>query len=219
MIDVHPRPDRLKPAVIEAYRDISPATLGHALESGLDSAIRALWRPVKLVGPALTVRTQPDISSALAKAVETAQPGDIIVMDRGGDTRHANWGEMVTLQALEREIAGLVTDGVVTDRTAIEAMRFPVFCRGTSGMTVKRLSVDGGAVNVPVSVGGVVVNPGDLILGDEDGVMVVSPEDAEAMLEYGQEKEDWERWIRSESAKGRTYAELTKERPPVLPPT
>ncbi len=218
MITVNPKVERLSPALVEAYKDISPATLGHALESGMDSAVRTLWKPVNLVGPALTVRTQPEISTALARAIGIAEPGDVIVMDRGGDTRHANWGEIVTIQAVERGIAGLVTDGVVTDRTAIERMRIPVFCRGTSAMTVKRLGIEEGAVNVAVSVGGVVVNPGDMVLADEDGVMIVTPEEAEAYLAYGQEKEAWEIWIRAEAAAGRPHSELIKERPPIPPP-
>ncbi|MBM3926787.1 MAG: RraA family protein [SAR202 cluster bacterium] len=213
MITVNPRNDTLSKGLIEAYKKIAPASLGHALDSGMDSAIRAIWKPVKLVGPALTVQAYPQVDSAVAKALDIARPGDVLVMNRGGDTRIANWGEFAAIGAMEAGVIGLVSDGAVTDQTALAALKFPTFARGTSAVTIKRHGVDEGAVNVPVHVGGVVVSPGDLVIADDDGVVVASSKDAARLLKFCQEMEKREVWMRQELPKGRKLTDLRKEWP------
>ena len=85
MVTVNPRSFTSDSELIEAYKKILAPSLGHFLDGGMDPAIRALWQPVKLVGPALTVQTTPNSAAALGKAAEIAQPGDVIVMSRGGE--------------------------------------------------------------------------------------------------------------------------------------
>ena len=213
MITVNPRVDTLDKDLIEAYRKILAPSLGHFIETGMSPDIKALWKPVKLVGPALTVQTEPDVTGALAKAVEIAQPGDVLVMSRGGEHTHATTGDFAVLRFQEMGIAGLITDGMVTDQRAIERLNFPVFSRGVSSVLVKaRPGAEEGAVNVPVEVGGITVSPGDLILADEDGVMVASPQVARDTLATCQELEEWEHYALGQLDKGRSFLEVMQER-------
>ena len=180
MITVHPRPDTLTRDTVEAYRSVAPATLGHALETAMEPSIRALWRPVKLVGPALTVETVRDLYAAVNEAAAIAQPGDVLVVATGRDPRHAITGEFTLRNAQEFGIAGMVVDALMADARALESMEFPVFCWGSSPALMSampRLSREPqGALNVPVEVGGVRVNPGDLVLADDDGVLIATPD-------------------------------------------
>ena len=179
VITVHPRPDTLDRSTVEAYRSVAPATLGHALETAMEPAIRALWRPVKLVGPALTVETARDLYAAVNEAAAIAQPGDVLVVATGRDPRHAITGEFTLRNAQEYGIAGMVVDALMADARALESMGFPVFCWGSSPAllsAVPRQSREPHAtLNVPVEVGGVRVNPGDLVLADDDGVLIATP--------------------------------------------
>ena len=215
MIVVNPSPPPVDPDLVAAYQKLAPATLGHILETAMESSIQPVYRPIKLVGTALTVQTYPQITSAVAAALKIARPGDVLVIARGDEYRHATTGEIGSLGFMEVGIAGMVTDGPIADRVAIERMQFPVFSRGAVAMTGKTggWGIEWGAVNVPVSVGNVVVNPGDMVFGDDDGVLVVSPAEAREHLAFVQEKESWEEWVRGEIAKGRTISQCRAERP------
>jgi len=215
MITVNPRQQTLSAEIIEAYKSLSPATLGHILETAMESYIQAVWKPIKLVGMAVTVQTYPQMTSAIATAVEVAKPGDVLVINRAGDKRHAYAGEISCLRYMERHIAGLVTDGPVADQVAMARMGFPVFAQGSVAMTGKAggLGSEWGGVNVPVIVGGVTVNPGDMIFADDDGVLVVSPEEAKEHLAFVQEKEEWEAWVREKIAQGWTISQCSADRP------
>lgn len=215
MITVNSRSCHLTKELVEAYKKLSPATLGHMLETAMESSIQAVWRPIKLVGPAITVQTYPQITTAIAAAVKIAESGDVLVIARGNEHRHATTGEIGCLGYMEAGIAGMVTDGPIADKVAIKRMQFPVFSRGSVAMTGKTggWGIQWGAVNVPVNVGGVVVNPGDMVFGDDDGILIASPEEAQAHLAFVREKEAWEEWVRYEIAKGRTISECRAENP------
>jgi len=215
MITVNSQLDTLSGELIAAYKKLAPATLGHILETAMESDIQALWKPIKLVGPALTVQTYPQITSAVAAALEIARPGDVLVINRGDDRRHATTGEIGCLGYMELGIAGLVTDGPVADQVAIARMEFPVFSRGSVAMTGKTggWGIEWGGVNVPVTVGGVVVHPGDMVFADDDGVLVASPEEAREHLAFVQEKEEWEYWVRGRIEQGWTISQCRAERP------
>ena len=116
---------------------------------------------------------------------------------------------------MEKGIAGMVTDGPVADQVAISRMKFPVFSRGSVAMTGKTggWGIEWGAVNVPITVGAVVVNPGDMIFADDDGVLVASPEEARKHLAFVQEKENWEAWVRGKIDQGWTISQCRAERP------
>lgn len=135
---------------------------------------------VYLTGPALTVRTRPTDNLMVHKALELARPGDVIVVEAGGEMRHAILGELMCRYAIERGVAGFVVDGPVRDGSAIRSLGLPVYARG---LTPRGPYKEGpGEINVPVSCGGATVCPGDLLLGDADGVVAVPREAAEEVL-------------------------------------
>lgn len=134
----------------------------------------------KLVGPAFTVRTRPGDNLMVHKAINSAEPGDVIVVDAGGDMTNAIFGEIMMRMAIKRDLAGVIIDGAIRDVAAISSDVFPVYARG---VTHRGPYKDGpGEINVPVSIGGMIVNPGDIICGDEDGLAVVPLEEAEDVL-------------------------------------
>ncbi|MQA04953.1 MAG: RraA family protein [Streptosporangiales bacterium] len=132
---------------------------------------------VPLVGPALTVRTRPSDNLMVHKAIDIAEPGDVIAIAGDGEVAHALLGELMCMHARRRGVAGFVVDGPVRDGAAISELGFPVYAKG---LTPRGPFKDGpGEIGVPISCGGAVINPGDLLVGDGDGVVVV-PADAAA---------------------------------------
>ncbi|MBO1901219.1 RraA family protein [Leucobacter weissii] len=153
---------------------LSFPTLGHYLEEGFaDPGVRRLTGRSRIIGPAVTVRTSATDSTMLHHAAGLVEPGQVLVIDTGGDARHAPLGEVVAAQLVARGAAGAVVDGVITDLDEIEALGLPVHARGTSMLTTKLHGIDAGGLNVPVALGGVPVHPGDVVLADANGVLVV----------------------------------------------
>ena len=164
--------------------DVSYPTLGHFLEDGfLDPAIQSLLDGVKVAGPAVTVRIAGNDAFAMTRALMALYPGAVLVVDMSGDHRHAPVGAVTAAVATAQGAAGVELDGVAADLPELRATGLPVFSRGTSCLTTKRLHHDGSAVNVPVMCGGVEVHPGDWVLGDDNGVIVLSAAVLEGVLE------------------------------------
>ena len=167
----------------EGLAAVSYPTIGHFLEDGfVDPAIGSLLDGVKVAGPAVTVRIAENDAYAMNRALLELYPGAVLVVDMSGDHRHAPVGAVTAAAATAQGAAGVVVDGVATDLLELRATGLPVFARGTSCLTTKRVRSAGSAVNVPVQCGGVQVNPGDWVLGDDNGVIVLSPEAAAAVL-------------------------------------
>jgi 4-hydroxy-4-methyl-2-oxoglutarate aldolase len=182
MIILNERKNTLSPELIARYRKIEPATIGHLLEFGfVDPQIHPLFPPGVVVGPAFTVRTAPQDSTIVHLAIDKAQRGDVLVIDRSGDRTHAPWGGMTALAASLNGVAGVIIDGVATDLSELIEAGTPVYCRGLSAMTTKGLARDG-EINTPVAIGGVAICPGDLILADANGILVLSPQMAEKLI-------------------------------------
>ena len=153
---------------------VETATIGHFLEDGfLPPAIQCLRDTVPICGPAFTVALPGRDGSALVSALSRAKAGDVLVIERGDDDRHACWGAVMNAAAAAAGLAGIVIDGFVTDVGAIRNSGPPVWCKGRSPITTKRLG--GGEVGCEVRCGGVLVRPGDLVLADENGVLVLDP--------------------------------------------
>jgi len=153
----------------------------HAISAGL----RPYHREGKLVGTALTVKTRPGDNLMVHKAIDLAEPGDVIVVDAGGDLTNAIIGEIMMRIAEKKGISGFVIDGSIRDVAAFAANTFPVYARG---VTHRGPYKDGpGEINVPVSVGGMLVHPGDIIVGDEDGLAVVPRELSHQILQLARE--------------------------------
>ena len=167
----------------EGLAAVSFPTIGHFLEDGfLDPAIRSLLDGVKVAGPAVTVRVAENDAYAMNRALLELYPGAVLVVDMSGDHRHAPVGAVTAAAATAQGAAGVVVDGVATDILELRTTGLPVFARGTSCLTTKRVRSAGSAVNVPVQCGGVQVNPGDWVLGDDNGVIVLSAEAAANVL-------------------------------------
>lgn len=199
---IHPRVNTLPPELLAAFLQVDPATIGHFIHFGaMHHQIRPLWRPVKIAGPAFTVRTPAMDTTMLHRCYEMLEPGDVLVVDRCGDMVHAGFGGVTAYAAMMRKVAGVVIDGLATDIREIEEYRLPVFARGLTALTTKALGI-GGDINVPVMVGGAVVRPGDLVFGDDNGVLVLTPEEAPALLKMAQEAEAREKETKKKLASG-----------------
>lgn len=148
----------------------------------MDSGIRPLYQPIgRMVGTAITVKALPGDHLMIRKAMSMAQAGDVLVIDGGRDCSKAVWGSFVTEMVMRRGLAGAVIDGATRDLEEIRRLGFKLFARG---ITPTAPTFTGpGEVNVPVCCGGVVVCAGDIVVGDEEGVVVVPREDAETVLE------------------------------------
>ena len=143
-----------------------------------------------LAGPALTVKAPPGDNLMLHKAIALAQPGDVIVMDAGGDLTNALMGEMMLMQATARGVAGVVINGAIRDAAYIRAQHVPVFA---AGVTHRGPYKNGpGEINVPIAIGGMVIEPGDLVIGDDDGVLCVPFDQTEAVFKAATAKFDAE---------------------------
>lgn len=154
--------------------------------NNMDSAIKPLKEEYRIVGRAFTVKMPVGDNLTVLKAIREAQSGDVLVIDAKGDTYRAIAGDFIVGLAQTLGIQGIVVDGVIRDIVGIKQLNFPVFCKGT---TVAASGKAGwGEVNVPLSCGGASVHPGDIIVGDADGVIVVPSAQAEEVLEKALDK-------------------------------
>lgn len=195
-------------AIYQELRSLGAATVYEAqgAKGALDSGIKPIDKASRLVGPALTVDTRPADNLMLHYALLKARPGDVLVVDAKGFVEAGPWGDVLTAAAMKRGIAGLVINGAVRDAGAIESMGFPVFCRGLSIKGTGK--VHPGKVNVPVCIGDVVIHPGDIIVGDRDGLVVVSPSEVSTVLDSARAREAKEDSFRLAIEQGASTAEL-----------
>jgi len=176
-------PAGLPSQLISKLRQAEPATIGHFRNWGfLDPAIRAMQADVRIAGPAVTVRAPGVDGTIVGYALGQVRPGDVLVIDRCGDHRHAAFGGLVAYACKVAGLAGVIIDGVATDIGEVRKYGVPLWCRGLSAVTTKRIGL-AGEFCVPVSCGGVDVRPGDVIIADECGIVVLPPADAEAIAE------------------------------------
>lgn len=166
----YPAPARPTVSALAPLYDLQTSLISDSLARMCGAVgLRPFHRAGRMVGPAFTVRVRPGDNLMFQKALDLAEPGDIIVVDGGGDLINALAGELMMLHAVARKLGGFVVDGAVRDSAAFAAGDFPCFARGVSHRGPYK---DGpGEINVPVSIGGMVVHPGDIVVGDEDGVL------------------------------------------------
>jgi len=174
------RPD---PAVVEQFKRHDVAKIGDAMAAHgiMHHEIKPICPGMKVVGPAVTVLTRPGDALFIQKVADVAQAGDVIVVDAGGCKDAAVIGERISYYMLSRGIRGIVVDGAVRDKAGILEIGFPTFARAVTPRIYGTLGP--GAINVPIQCGGVCVNPGDLVVGDDDGVVVVPRGDVKRVLE------------------------------------
>jgi len=171
----------------------------------MNADMRLLSGSRRLAGPALTILCPPGDNLMLHIAVARARPGDILVA-QCHDPGYGVWGEVLTVAAIARGIAGLVVDGSVRDLAAIRALDFPVLGRGTCLRGTVKNTV--GAIAVPITCGGAPVWPGDIVVGDESGVVVVRPDTADEIAARGEERGRKEAEMMIQIRNGRTTMEL-----------
>ncbi len=178
MIVVKDLPRQIDKAVLDRLVQAEPATIGHFLDFGFMSPeIRALFSDRRVAGTAVTVRFCGSDSTMMHYALGKVRPGDILVVDRAGDRTMAGCGGGVAHAAKCAGAAGIILDGVATDIAELRQHGLPIWARGLSAVTTKRL-FSNGEFCTPVSCGGVAVNPGDCILADENGILVLPPDPA-----------------------------------------
>lgn len=210
MFREHPRVD-VDPEVVARLKGVSPSTLGHLTDFGFLRGLSPSFRPLKLVGPAITVQIPHLDSTAVHCVLDIARPGDVVVVDQSGDTERACWGGGVSYAAVRRGVAGAVVDGAMTDISEILDLRFPIFARAISALTTRILGLEG-AINVPVTVGGVVVRPGDIVFADENGVAILSPQRAAEVVPILEDKERGEVRLKARLDAGESLASLSGAR-------
>ena len=195
---------------ITQLRELGSATVYEAqcAKGALDHGMKPIDPTSRLAGPALTVDARPGDNLVLHYAVLQAKPGDVLVVDAKAFMEAGPWGDVLTVLAMKRGIAGLVVNGCVRDANTIIDLGFPVFCRG--------LSIKGtgkhqpGRVNVPVVIGDVVIHPGDIIVGDRDGLAVVAKDEVEATIASSIAREEKEEKMRRAIEDGASTVELMK---------
>ena len=165
--------------------------------------VRPMHQGNPMAGPALTVRVRPGDNLMIHKALDLLTPGDVLVVDGGGDLTNALIGEIMSTIARSRGAAGIVIDGAIRDARALREGSFPVFA---AGVTHQGPYKDGpGEINTTIAIDGMVFAPGDLVLGDEDGVLCVPIDQAEAVLTAARNKVAVEAQMMAEIASG-TYS-------------
>ena len=174
------RPDK---ALVERFRDMPVANIDDNMSriAAVDTAIEPVGKG-QLLGTAFTVRVPQGDNLMFHAAMDLAKPGDVIVIDAGGFTDRAIFGELMATYCKSRGIRGIVCDGAIRDRGGLAAMEdFPVYARSATPNGPYKNGP--GEINVPVVIGGKLVKPGDIIVGDEDGVIIIDPSIAEEIAD------------------------------------
>lgn len=177
--------------LVEAFRGISSCCVSDQTSRMycLSPSLRPLTMQ-PLLGVALTVRTSQGDNLMIHKAIDMAQPGDVIVVSAGGQSARSVVGEMMVRHAAARGVAGFVIDGMTRDPAGIREAGIPVYSLGN--VILGSLRAGPGEINVPISCGGSVVMPGDIILGDADGIVSLRPADAKEIVGVAREKHEKE---------------------------
>jgi regulator of RNase E activity RraA len=190
-IEINPSAPQADATVVAALKDIAVALLSDQLRRNRGSkGLIPYHAPAPLAGTAVTVRTRGGDNLAILRAYDHCRPGDVMVVDAEGSVDNALVGGIMTLGAASLGLAGMVLDGAIRDVAEIRERTFPVYA---AGVTHRGPYKDGPwAINVPVSVGGMTVRPGDIVVGDQDGLVALSPGEAPAVIAKALKQRDAE---------------------------
>lgn len=186
------RQRKVGPDVVERFARLPVANVSDSMSrlTAGGARLRPRHGGGGMAGPALTVKAPPGDNLMLHKAISLAEPGDVIVVDAGGDLTNALMGEMMLMQITKRGVAGVVINGAIRDAGYIGEQKLPVF---SVGVTHRGPYKNGpGEINVPIAIDGMVIEPGDLVLGDEDGVLCVPFDQVETVFKAATAKYDAE---------------------------
>jgi 4-hydroxy-4-methyl-2-oxoglutarate aldolase len=202
--------DRLTPEILAEAAKIATSTIHEAAGKigALPAAIKPIAPGMRVCGPAFPVKGPPLDNLWLHYALDEAKPGDVIVADVGGLHEGGYWGEVMTCGAIGRKLGGLVVDGCVRDGKELTEIGWPVFARGFAMRGTYKDHTANGLINVPVPVGDVVVSPGDLVLGDTDGVVVIPRTKVEEAIAASKAREAREADLMAKLKTGRSTVEI-----------
>ncbi|MFZ9177852.1 MAG: RraA family protein [Limnohabitans sp.] len=189
--------------LVEAFKGLPVANISDCMArmTAGGPRLRPMHKSGYLAGPALTVKARPGDNLMIHKALTMAQPGDVIVVDAGGDLTNALFGEIMMAIAIKNGVVGVVLNGAVRDSEEIGEGHFPIYA---AGVTHRGPYKDGpGEINVPIAMDGMLIRPGDLVLGDADGLLCVPYEDAETLLAATHKKMEQEKQMMTDIAAGR----------------
>ncbi|MFC7686639.1 RraA family protein [Ureibacillus sp. GCM10028918] len=179
--------ERPEQEIMESFKGIPTSVIADNMNRMycMNSKIKPI-NHVPLIGSAFTIKTRPGDNLLVHKAIDLAKEGDILLVDAQGDLTNAIIGELMVLWAKKKGLGGFIIDGAIRDSDSIAKINFPVYAAGISPNGPYK---DGpGEINVPVVCGGLVVRPGDIIVGDQDGVVVIQPQDAPVLLTQAKNK-------------------------------
>ena len=186
--------------LIEELRHFSVPELCDGYQPGMYSTMDYEIKPrvtqQKIVGPALTVKVPIGEGAIVTNALEQVKPGEVIVIAGHGNVKSSYWGDHRSFCAKFQKAEGVVIDGAFRDIEGCEEISFPIYAKGVTPGTAGKSGA--GALNVPVCCGGVIVNPGDIIVGDRNGVCVIRPDEIEAVLEKTKRKIEAQEWTIAE---------------------
>lgn len=193
---------------LEQFRTIPTGTLSDAMgkQGSLHSSIKPLFPSARLAGPAFTVKCPPNDNLTIHHAINLAQAGDVLVVAAGGSTEYGLIGEIMSLACQLKGIAGIVLDGGCRDASEIEALGFPVFASGINPRGTSKQTLD--SVNVPIHCGGQLIKPGDIVVGDRDGVVVIPGEGADQVLARAHEIVEREKRVHALLNEGKSTMEI-----------
>ena len=188
--------DKISENYVKRFQGISTATIYESslLKKALQSDIKPINNEMKLIGTAVTVETTPRDNLTIHEAIYHCKQGDVLVIDVCDYTEAGYWGEIMTRAALEVGIKGIVINGGVRDAKESEKLKFDVFCKNVCIKSAYKNNL--GKINHPIYIGGISINPGDLIIGDRDGVVVVSKDNVKETWENSQKRIEKEKRIK-----------------------
>jgi 4-hydroxy-4-methyl-2-oxoglutarate aldolase len=209
MYTIKDMPEQIPVEDLKLLADVETATVGHwRLFGFMDRAIQPLLRNRRIVGTAVTIAIPGPDSTLLHHATGMLRPGDVLVVDRLGDDRYACWGGGVTIAAKAAGAVAGIVDGPCTDLAEIEDSDFPMWSRGLSPITTRLYDL-GGGLNIPISCGGVPVMPGDAILADASGVLVIPRGEVRDVATEALRRQETGRAREASVASGRKLGELS----------
>lgn len=188
MLDIKPRHNTISQELIDRYKKIDTSTIGHVTTEGYIHTLKAQTSFKKMAGRVTTVSLIENDGSILYQALVNSQAGDILVITMPQYMDYACWGELRTIAATIKGLSGIITDGCVTDLVALQDYSLPVFAKGTSSITTRKLNL-GGSINHTITLENLVVQPNSLAIGDADGLFILSESQASALIDRIEDKQ------------------------------
>lgn len=216
MFELNSLPSQIDAQILARALEAEPAVIGHFRLRGFPSGnIRPQWSVPRIAGTAVTLALSGADSALLHHVASSLRPGDVLLIDRLGDSLHACLGGGVAFVLKRRGVSGVIIDGPAADPAELREIGLPVWSRGLSAITTRLYGL-GGAFNVPVSIGGAVANPGDLVIADEGGIVVIPPDQMERDIDRAIQMTQWEKEFLKTFNDAQTLGDVSGATPRIL---